>query len=114
MNDYSAFCMKDWKWYEDYKAKMGYKALYEYRNRLQQKLDNMKDGDILIVDRVAKKENIELFIKCVCVYIITGHGSCSFNNTFTIFKKHDEHKMVKRGNKLSEGIASNKDIKSNS
>lgn len=73
-------------WYSTLEA-----AEIEYIHRLDRTLTRLIKGDRIVVDKVVKPENRELFyrslslIMCVCPKF---HSDLSFNDDFTIIKKN--------------------------
>ncbi len=112
METYQAYRMNDYGWIQTYKDKMGVDDFKKYVNEIYEMLLNMKPGDKFPIDRNVKQENIELFIKIVCLFISEGNDNYDFTNDYKVVRCHgkDENgkKAVdKRRQKLPAGESQN-------
>ena len=93
MPDYSQHRLQDWAWYFDYRSQMGKEKFYRYINRVYRLLMSMKPGSYLSIEKNVKPENIDLFIKTVCMFISEQQNlkqsktTCiEFNDSYTEIK----------------------------
>lgn len=69
------------------------KQLEDYVNRVHKLLSEMKPGDKLVIAKVTRESNRELFIEC-CKWYMRLHkeeycNGIEFNSDFTVVKKYD-------------------------
>ena len=88
MNDLSALAMTDYSDIERCQEEMGKEAFGAYRDKVYTRLMRMTAGDIIDVQKIVRRENLEVFIKVVCLFISEGNGDYSFSSNFNTVKRN--------------------------
>lgn len=94
MNSYSIYRLMDWAWVDTYKSRMGNEAFHYYVNSVYGMLLKMNPGDRFEIEKTVKAENIDLFIKIVCMFIQEEHENYDFSNDYKIVRCHDREEKV--------------------
>ena len=69
MADYSQHIMRDWGWYNEYRARMGKEACDQYVSNVYKLLLSMQPGSFFSIEKNVNPENRDLFIKICCMFI---------------------------------------------
>lgn len=80
---------RDWDWVDEYEKKMGLDALCKYSRELFNYLFNLPDESEIVIADIVKKENEDLFAKCVCRYSYEGTLNLIFSADMTKLRKHE-------------------------
>jgi hypothetical protein len=88
---------------------MGSEAFREYVNSVYEKLMAMKVGDRFSIDKNVRPENIELFVKIGCMFILDGFYDYEFSNDYKYIIRHEKAKMDKRTGGILKGEPGKKD-----
>jgi len=69
-------------------AKMGAENYFPYREMVYSTLLKIKPGESFILRKQVKKENLELFIKISCLYMLETGMNCNiiFSDDYTIIR----------------------------
>jgi hypothetical protein len=84
--------MNDYDWIDTYQQKMGKEAFRQYRNSVYEMLMGMRPGEYFTIDDHVKTENIDLFIKMVCLFIVEGNHQYDFTNDYKKVRCHEREK----------------------
>jgi hypothetical protein len=82
---------------------MGSEAFREYINRVYTELMMMNVGERFSIDKNVRPENIELFIKTGCMFILDGFYDYEFSNDYKYIIRHEKTKMDKRTTAIPQG-----------
>ena len=88
MNDLSMYVLHSYQEIEAFQQSMGKEAFCTYRDKIYSRLMGMKRGDELNIPKIVKRENLELFIKVVCLFISEGGYTYSFSQDFNIIRNN--------------------------
>jgi dTDP-D-glucose 4,6-dehydratase len=69
MTNNVSLLMRDYAWYETYKAARGAVALRDYINRVYRFLTDMRPGSVFRLEGNVRPENLDLFVKVCCLFI---------------------------------------------
>ena len=86
MPDYSRHRLLNWEWYHQYRSRMGVDNCDRYINSVYRMLSAMKPGSFFIIEKNVRPENIDLFIKVCCMYILESTGAYEFSNDYSIIR----------------------------
>jgi len=92
MPNYAKHRMSNWDWYQEYRSRMGDEAYCRYEASVFNLLDGMKSGNFFVIEKNVQPENIELFIKICCYYIIKQQYA---NVSKTIHEFSDDYSSIK-------------------
>jgi hypothetical protein len=87
MESFAKYRLTDYSFIEEYEQRMGKEHFRKYRDGVYIHLTGMKAGEKFAVEKPVKKENLDLFIKTVCLFILEGNPYYEFS---------DDYKYVKR------------------
>jgi hypothetical protein len=62
---------------EELIALIGAEKFYRYQETVFQKLSSLQPGEVFDIAGNVRTENIEVFIKCACMYIVRTSGDCN-------------------------------------
>jgi len=85
MPDYSQHRLNNWEWYYTYRSQMGADNYDRYVSSVYQMLSAMKTGSFFKIEKNVRPENIDLFIKVCCMYILETKGY-EFSNDYSIIR----------------------------
>ena len=74
--------MKNREWIREYIQSMGVIAFQEYECRVWEALEQLKDNSFYDIRKIVKEENLDLFIKPCCKFILT-HPEYEFSEDYT-------------------------------
>lgn len=82
---------RDPTWLNNYIAAMGEEAFWTYKRKLYLMLYNLEVGQSIEVQKWAKPQNLDLFMKICCCFVQESRFNYQFNNEFTtITHKYDD------------------------
>lgn len=81
--DLSEYRLKHPSEIEQYKNQMGEKEFYKYAISIYKHLANMIRDTKFDITKKVSKENHEMFIKIICLYMMDFPGQLQINETFT-------------------------------
>ncbi|MDR1116614.1 MAG: hypothetical protein LBL33_10820 [Tannerella sp.] len=87
MDSFAQYRLNDYSFIGEYERRMGTEYFRKYRDDVYIHLAKMNPGDRFSVEILVKKENLDLFIKLVCLFILEGNPDYEFT---------DDYKNVKR------------------
>lgn len=82
MSNLEKYRLTNYSFIEEYEKKMGIDYFRKYRDDIYRFLVSMKIGDRFSIERNVKVENIDLFIKIVCMFILAGNTAYEFSNDY--------------------------------
>lgn len=97
---YARYRLVDWDWIQVYKQKMG-DDFRIYVNEVYKRLLSMKVGEIFSISEKVKVENIDLFVKIVCMFIQEGNSDFVFSDDFKKVKRNEKATMATRRKEVS-------------
>ena len=94
MDSYAHCRLNNWSWMQQYRDQLGDAEYTHYIDTVYTALMNMKIGHRFVIANNVKSENIDLFIKITCMFILEGNYEYEFTNDYkainrktrTIFK----------------------------
>lgn len=86
MDSYAMYRLEDWSWVEVYLRRMGDEPFREYRDNVYKKLQSLSPGSSYNIEDHVKKDNIEVFVKICCAFILEGHSNYSFSDDYKIIR----------------------------
>lgn len=88
MESFKQYRLNDYSFIEEYEKKMGQNYFRKYRDDVYIFLINMKVDEKFSIERNVKKENFDLFIKIICLFILEGHPDYEFTNDYKFVKRN--------------------------
>lgn len=82
----SEYKMQNRAWIREYTQSMGVIAFQEYECRVWKTLEQLKDNSFYDIRKIVKEENLDLFIKLCCKFILT-HPEYEFSEDYTKIMK---------------------------
>lgn len=82
METFAQYRLNDYSFIPEYEQRMGKDYFRKYRDDVYIHLMKMKVGDRFSVEKLVKEENLDLFIKIVCLFILEGHPDYDFTNDY--------------------------------
>ena len=82
----TSYRLNDLSELDTYKQKMGESEFFRYREKVFKQLSQIKSGETFYFTRYVKPDNLPLFIKLCCSYIIE-HPNCELTNDYDGFKR---------------------------
>lgn len=98
---YAMYRLVDWDWIQVYKQKMG-DDFRVYVNEVYKKLLSMKAGEVFSIADKVRVENIDLFVKIVCMFIQEGNSDFVFSDDFKKVKRNEKATMETQRKGISE------------
>ncbi len=86
MDSYAIYRLEDWSWVELYQRRMGDDAFREYRDAVYKKLLSLNPGSSYDIEGHVKTENVELFVKICCSFILEEHPNYSFSDNYKLIR----------------------------
>jgi len=83
MFNYSQHALIGRDWHVPYMSRMGKDEFFSYVDRVYRLLRSMKPGNRLSIEKNVTPENIDLFIKVVCMYISEQTPRSDFDISFS-------------------------------
>ncbi|GHU80120.1 hypothetical protein FACS1894145_5820 [Bacteroidia bacterium] len=77
MNDLSKYALKSFSNFEELFSQISPKKLFEYREAVFNICRELKPGQIYNIAESVRIENQEVFVKCVCSYIMIHGADCN-------------------------------------
>lgn len=88
MSDLSAYRLNKFNELEIFEKKMGVERYLFYKTKVFMQLDKIQVGETFYFEPYVKIENLELFVKLCCLYIIE-HSDCELTDDYTGFRKRN-------------------------
>lgn len=90
--DYKIHKLTNWQWLDSAIAKMGVERFTELYDRICKRLDNLAPGEKYNIPNKLKEENIPLFIKIACSFILAHEAegkeyTYNFSDDYTEIEK---------------------------
>ena len=70
--DYSQYRLTNWDWTDQYKKSMGETEYFAYKDKVVSLLDTLQPGYFYDIENNVSTENIDLFMKICCMWILTN------------------------------------------
>jgi hypothetical protein len=70
MPDYSKHRLQNWEWCHEYRSRMGVDVYEKYIDDIYRFLLTMHPAQFFSIEKNVKQENIDLFIKVCCMFIL--------------------------------------------
>jgi hypothetical protein len=87
MDTFAQYRLNDYSFIGEYEQRMGKENFRKYRDDVYIHLTNMKPGEKFSVEQKLRAENIDLFIKIVCLFILDNHYDYEFTNDYKHVKR---------------------------
>jgi hypothetical protein len=82
MESFAQYRLNDYSFIGEYERRMGKDYFRKYRDEVYIHLMSMKPGDRFSIETLVKEENLDLFIKIVCLFILEGHPNYEFTDDY--------------------------------
>ena len=70
MPDYTKHLLKNWEWSDEYRSRMGKEAYWKYVHEIYNMLLSRQPDSFFSIKKNVKPENVDLFIKVCCMFIL--------------------------------------------
>lgn len=86
MESYAKYRLTSEREFDKYREKMGKQAFDAYLTRLYDYVISMKPGQKFLISSMVKEENVDLFVKLLCLFIwMHGTNTFIFSDDFNWF-----------------------------
>jgi len=94
LSNHAPTSLTDPTWIDEYIAKMGESAFWEYKNNVYSFLDKMEVGQSLMITDWVEACNYDLFVKISCFYISESECCYQINKEHNTIKRNFDAQQV--------------------
>jgi len=94
MQDLTPYILTNIQEIHDLEAKHG-QRFKDYLNKVYLKLMQMPYGGSFDIAKSIKEPNLELFIKCACLFVLESKGTYEFTDEYRVIRRLHNPQMIK-------------------